>query len=225
MKRLLVLMLAGEMPMLYGADALDFVKLAGILASPGRTGLMRADPTLVSIEDLWARPGSGAPTILAAAAAASAGGTAALIAIVGVEMSGARFWVSALSDALRTGTLPRGLLVCGVVNDIDHEEAKALPSDIPFLEIEGVFEPGAFFGALTLPTVATVELRAVNPGPVPTNAGAAAKVMALLGFEPTLGLAMRVARITAEAVSMLGEELATTTLVIELARDINNQVR
>jgi len=225
MRQLLILMLAGEMPLAYGTDALDFVKLAGIIATPGRTGLMRADPTCVSIEDLWARPGSGAPTMLAAAAAASSGGTAVLMGIVGVERSGARIWVPALGEAIRSGTLPRALLVCGVVEDIEHDEVKALPRDAVLLEIEGVFEAGAFFGALALPTVATSQQFAVEPGPVPSEVGAATRILATLGFEPTLGLAVRLARITAEAVSMLGENGSTTGLIVELAQNINSHDR
>lgn len=225
MRQLLVLMLAGEIPLAYGADALDFVKLAGIIAAPGRTGLMQADPTCVSIEDLWARPGSGAPTMLAAASSASSGGTAALIGIVGIEKSGARIWVPALGDAMRSGTLPRGLLVCGIVEDIEHDEVQALPADNVFLEIEGAFEAGAFFGALALPTVATSQQFAVKLGPVPSDTGAATKILATLGFEPTFGLAVRLARITAEAVSMLGENGETAGLIVELAQNINSQDR
>lgn len=225
LRRLIILMLSGELPILYGADALDFARVAGAVLSPGRTGIMRADPTLVSIEDVWARPGSGAPTIMAAATAASASGGSVLIAVTDVETSGLRFWASALADLLRSPARPRGLLVFGIAGDVEHEEMKALPRDHATIEIEGAFEPGAFFGALALPTVASTPQYALDAGTTPVHLGVAAKTVSALGFEPGIGLAMRVARIAAEATTMMGDDAAAQALTVAIAQDIHNQTR
>jgi hypothetical protein len=224
-RRMMVLMLSGELPILYGADKLDFVRLAGAVITPGRIGFMRADPTLISIEDVWARPGSGAPTIMAAATSASAKGGSILVAVTDVESSGARFWMPALADFLRSPARPRGLLVCALAGDLEHEEMKALPQDLAMLEIEGVFETGAFFGALALPGVAATQEFALDTGTTPVDIPAAARVISALGFEPSVGLVMRLARIAAEAATMIADDAAATKLTVAIAQDIHNQTR
>jgi hypothetical protein len=222
-RRLIVLMLSGELPILYGADALDFVRVAGAVVTPGRTGFMRADPMLVSIEDVWARPGSGAPTIMAAASSASSKGGSVLVAVIDLELSGARFWVPALADLLRSPARPRGLLVCATAGEMEHEEVKALPKGLAAIEIEGAFEPGACFGALTLPDATATQQFTLDAGSTPVDVAAAARTIAALDFEPGIGLAMRVARIAAEAATMMGDDAAATKLTVEIVQDIHNQ--
>ncbi len=225
MRKLLVLVLSGELPILYGADAADFVRIFGFVVAPGRNGILQADPTLVSIEDLWARPGSGAQTVLAAAAEEAVEGTAVLVAITGMESSGARFWVPSLSDALRGGALPRALLVCAVASDVDHDELKALPADAMMLEVEGAFAPGASMGVLALYGTPDAKRTALRPGEVPTDVPAALKVLGTLGSDPGPGVALRLARMAAEASELLQDQLAACTLVVQLANDMTNQDR
>lgn len=222
LRRLIVLMLSGEVPILFGTDALDFVRVAGSVVSPGRLGLMRADPTLMSIEDLWARPGSAAPTMMAAASSASPNGSV-LLAVTNLEFSGARFWVPPLADFLRSQARPRGLLVCAITSDIEHDEVKALPRDLAVLEIEGVFETGSSFGALTLPGITDAQQFVLDPGPTPVNIDAAARCLVALSFEPGISLAIRIARIVAEAVTMLGNDEAATKLAVSIVENIRNQ--
>jgi hypothetical protein len=224
-RRMMVLMLSGELPILYGAGKLDFVRLAGAVMNPGRIGFMRADPTLISIEDVWARPGSGVPTIMAAATSASTTGGSVLVAVTDVESSGARFWIPALADFLRSSARPRGLLVCALAGDLEHEEMKALPQDLAMLEIEGAFETGAFFGALALPGVAATQEFALDTGDTPVDIPAAARAISALGFEPSIGLAMRIARIASEAATIIGDDAAATKLTVMIAQDIHNQKR
>ncbi len=222
LRQLVVLMRAGEVPLLYGADAADFVRVAGQVLTPGRVGFMRADPTLVSIEDVWARPGSGTPTILAAASSSVSKGGSVLIAVTDIESSAARFWLPALSEFLRSSPSLRGLLVCALTGDIEHDEVKALPQDVAVLEIEGSFERGAYYGALTLAGVAGTPQFALDPGEEPARNAAAARCVADFGFEPSIGLAMRTARIFSEAVAMLGDETAASKVTVALAKNIND---
>jgi hypothetical protein len=223
LRRLIVLMLAGELPILFGADAEDFVRVAGAVMSPGRIGLMRADPTLISIEDVWARPGSGAPTVMAAATKASSKGGSVLVGITDIESSGARFWFPALADLLRSPARPRGLMVFTITRDIDHEEIKAVPNDTCILEIEGAFATGACFGALALASASGAQKFVLNPGATTLNVNAASSAILALGFEPSIGLAMRVARIAAEAAVILGDGVDATTLTVKIVQDIHNQ--
>ncbi|MFE0757897.1 hypothetical protein ACFW16_28310 [Inquilinus sp. NPDC058860] len=222
-RRLAVLLLSGELPIIFGPEAVDLLRLAEALLSPGRFAAIEADPTLISIDDLWARPGSGAPTLMASAAAAAGAGGAVLVAIKGIERSGARFWVPALADVLRGGGLPRGLLVCCVVNDRDHDEIAALPKGSPLIKVEGVFTKGGHSFAPTLLSAPQLDLSALDPGPMPEDLSPAGPVLFELGFEPDLGLAMRAARMFVEAKALLGEEAEAKRVVIAHMRSIAGQ--
>lgn len=225
MRKLLVLMLSGELPILYGADAVDFVQIFGTVIAPGRNGVLQADHTVMSIEDLWARPGSGAPTLLAAASEAAVEGTAALVVITGMEASGARFWVPSLTDALRSGALPRALLVCAIAGDIEHEEVTALPPGAMMLEVEGAFAPGASMGVLAIYGTPDAKRTALRPPEVSPNVPAALKVLGALSPDLGPGDAFRFARMAAEASELLEDQLAACTLVVQLANDITNDDR
>lgn len=204
MLELLSLMLAGEIPILTGTDVDDFLLVAGRLAAPARTAALEADPTLVSYEDLWARPGSGAPTIFAnAAAAADRDGAATLAVIRGIERSGARFWYPTLRQSV--GLLPRPLLICATVIDAESEEVAALPADSCSLTIEGALADGAYLAA---PGVLGPESAggALDPGPPPADYRQA--VAELPDFSPDLsvGQALRAARVFAESRALTGDQ-------------------
>lgn len=225
MRKLLVLVLSGELPILYGADAADFVRIVGSVVAPGRNGVLQADPTLIAIEDLWARPGSGTPTLLAAAAEAAVEGTAAFVVITGMDSSGARFWVPSLTDALTGGVLLRALLVCAVAGDVDHDEVKALPAGAMMLEVEGAFAPGASMGVLAFYGTPDAKRTALRPAEVPTDVPAALKLLGALGSDPGPGIALRLARMAAEAAELLQDQLAACNLVAQLANGMTNQDR
>ncbi len=223
LRRLVVLLLAGELPILFGRDSADFLRLAEALLSPGRFAAIEADPTLISVDDLWARPGSGVPTLMAAAAAATNTGGAVMVAVRGIERSGARFWMPALVEALRGGGLPRGLLVCCVVNERDHEEVSALPQGWPLIEVKGAFIEGAYSVAPTLLTAPKLDLLALDPGPMPEDLSVASPLLLDLGFEPDLGQAMRIARMFVEARALVGDDAEAKKLVRALAQSMARQ--
>lgn len=218
----MILLLSGELPLLTGPDVSDFLQVAESLICPGRAAAIEADPTMISIDDLWSRPGSGAPTAMADAADSAKDG-AVLVALRGIERSGARFWVPALGDALRGGGLPRGLLVCCVVHNRDHEEVEALPEDLHWLEIADAFTEGAFLGVPSLLKPPMLELTTLDPGPMPADLPAANQILANIGFKPTLGQAMRIARMFTEASTLLGDVERARHVVIDLARAMSRQ--
>jgi nucleotide-binding universal stress UspA family protein len=217
--KLVALLLAGELPIVYGPDACDFVAVAGALISPGRTVGMEADPTLISIEDVWARPGSGSPTVMASAATAAESG-AVLVVVRSVERSGSRFWMPALAEALRGGSLPRGLLVCCTVTDAANDELDAVPSDFFTLEAEGVFAEAAYLQAPAVLTAPGQERKVINPGERPTDLVPATAVLTKLGVVPSVGQALRIARVFVEAKTLLNSADDAERITIELGRSI-----
>jgi hypothetical protein len=220
MRRFATLLLAGELPILTGDDTAGLLRLAEALFCPGRSAVVEADPTIISIDDLWARPGSGAPTALALAAEAAVAGGAVLVTIRGIERSGSRFWLPALADALRRGSLPRGLLVCCTIDDPRHEEVAALPKDIQTLEVRGAIVEDVYLAGPTLLSPPKLELTALDPGPTPGELSTANGLLATLGFKLSLDQGMRVARMFVEATALFGDDTVVRTVVEEIAREM-----
>lgn len=220
MRRFATLLLAGELPILTGDDATGLLRLAEALFCPGRSAVIEADPTIISVDDLWARAGSGAPTALALAAEAAAEGGAVLVTIRGIERSGARFWLPALADSLRRGSLPRGLLVCCTINDAEHDEVAALPRDIQTLGAQGALVDDVYLAGPTLLSPPKLDLTALDPGPAPGDLSAANSLLATLGVKLSLDQGMRVARMVVEATELFGDDMAVRTVVEGIAREM-----
>ncbi len=220
LRSLVVMLLSGELPILVGSDTTDLLRVAESVICPGRFVSVEADPTLISLDDLWARPGSGAPTLLAAAAEAVKDGGATLVVIRGIERSGARFWLPALSEVLRSGGLPRGLFVCCTVHEPEHEEVRVLRGSVPWLEITNVFSPGAALAGPSLLTPPRIELEILDPGEMPIDLSGASSLALELGENLSLDIAMRSARMLAEAFILLGDMELAQRLVLKVAKQL-----
>ncbi len=214
LRSLFILLLSGELPVLVQSDVNDFLHMAEALVGPGRMAIIEADPTMISIDDLWSRPGSGAPTAMALAADA-AKEVPVLVVLRGIERSGARFWYPALTKSLRTGALPRGLLVCCTVDNLEHEEVEALPKDLSLLEVSEVFEKGSFLGAPFILTPPQLELSSFDPGLMPIDLSGVTPILATIGFTPTISQALRIARIYSEAIQLIENEESARLLVTQ----------
>jgi hypothetical protein len=147
MLQFVALMLAGEAPALSGAGVSDFLAVAETMLASGRAVRMEADPTLITFEDLWVRPGAGVSTALGHAlrsAAGAAGEPRTNLAIIErAEQSGARFWYPQLLNCAQRGDLPRRLMICTTVQDADCQEALAIFVHAVRLHIDGALAPGA----------------------------------------------------------------------------------
>jgi hypothetical protein len=180
MLRFLVLLLAGEVPILCGPDVEDFLAVAEGMFANGASTRLACDPTVINFEDLWLRPGSNVETPLGAALAITAGNEGKdartrLGVIAEAERSGARFWFPSLAARARRGELPRRLLVCVTIQDLAGEEAEILFRNSTRLEIREVLSPEAAIVAIG----SEVELRReLDPGERPTDRTGAVSVLA-----------------------------------------------
>jgi hypothetical protein len=218
LQEIVALMLAGELPVLAGSEAPSLVTVAQALLCPGRSASVEADPTIISIDDLWSRPGSGAPTAIAAATKAAEAGGATFVSIRSIERSGARIWQPALAEALRTGGLPRGLLVACLTGDPEHEEIAALPNPIHLIEVEGALSESAYLAGPALLSPPNLDLETLALADTPPELAQANRLLATLGFKPPLDLGLRIARIYVEAVALVGDEGVARTMVDRVAR-------
>lgn len=217
LRSLLVLLLSGEVPVLSGNEVADFLRIAETIICPGRAVTIEADPTLISVDDLWARPGSGMPTLLAAAADAAKDGGAVMVVIHGIERSAARYWLPALADALRNGGLPRGLFICCTVNDLEHEEVEALPNDTPRMSVDAVFQDAAFVAGATLLSSRHIVLETLDPGLMPSDLSAFTTMMLGMESHRSISVTMRAARMVAEAMSLLDDKNEAKRIALKFA--------
>lgn len=203
--RFVTLLIAGEVPALYGSECGDFIEIAQSFISGGRSIRLEADPTIISLDDLWIRPGTHAATPLRAAAVEASGENPAtqLCVILRADVSGAQFWYPALADRMSRSGLPRSMLMCVTVSDKESEEGRLLAKDSLMLDIEGVIAPMAGAVAPEALHGKTARRFDLQIGSRPTDISAAIPILTSLSSPLGIRDAERVARIHASALLTL----------------------
>lgn len=207
MERFATFMLAGELPVLQGAQADDFALVAeGIIAAGGLVPL-EIDSTILTPEDIWSRPGSGLMSPVAQAASrALEGSFTFLVQLRGIERSAARAWYPALAALVRRGLLSRRVLIFATIIDAASDEAQALPRDTCRMRIEEAIVPGA---SLVAPSIlgsgpASIAFQ-LDPGPRPEDLSPGLSALVDLGSEADISMSLRVARVAVEALRLRPE--------------------
>jgi hypothetical protein len=199
MQRFIILLLAGDVPVLCGPEVDAFLRIAEATISSGWSASMEADPTVITFEDVWVRAGTSVPTALGRAfqLCDRAGDTTCLAVIKNIERSGARFWLPTLVERSRRAEFPRRLLLAVTVGDRECEEALSISKEAIQLEIKSAIEVLApQLAPLTIRIEASNEL---DPGDDPRSIQQAALVASALVQCTDVNLALRGARIAAEA--------------------------
>jgi hypothetical protein len=115
------------------------------------------DPTVISYEDLWRRPGNGALTALSLALAnVQEAAVVRLCVIRRSELSPSRFWIDTLRRAGKQRSFPKEFLLC--VTRAGDEEGEAT-NDPSAFRAEGWIERNA--GVLALASVGNETFRRV----------------------------------------------------------------
>jgi hypothetical protein len=224
-KKLLVrfatLLVAGDVPVLQGSECDDFLEIAQTFISGGRCARLEADPTIISLDDLWIRPGTHAATPLRAAAVEASGEnpTTQLCVISRADVSGAQFWYPALANRMLRGELPRSMLACVTIADKTSEEAKAFVKACIVLDVEGAIAPKAAAVAPAVLHGPNSKRFDLDIGSRPTDISAAVPILASLASPLGIREAERVARIYVSALLTLKAPDAEA-----LARDVAAQI-
>lgn len=197
--RMAVLQAAGEIPILLGGHAADLADVAALILSGGRIAVLTGDPTTVTFEDLWTRPGGAGPTALAAAADAAEAGIPVVGVVTGAENSGARFWYPALLDARRRGHLPRGLMLCATIGEAASDEGEAILRGAFHIDTSGAFDAEAFVLAPLVFERSLAEPMSFHPEPPEIEPAAAALMLREHGEGLGPVAALRLARVHAAA--------------------------
>lgn len=109
----------------------------------GRLYRESAGPTILSIDDLWVRPGTGAPTAFATAwrSAAANPGSWELVWLEGLHRSPVDLWLPSLAELLRHPSRPENLVVGASLEasfaDTDRRWQDASESCLPIWIAEG----------------------------------------------------------------------------------------
>lgn len=102
---------AGELPFLYGQGSQSHLQQYANMISGGRLYRMQADPSTLSLDDLWRTPSSQLPTAFAIAWNAAREEDQYHIVQINIEESPCHLWLKGLFDVMHSALRPRTLLV------------------------------------------------------------------------------------------------------------------
>jgi hypothetical protein len=175
--KLATLMLTGIVPVIDGPESDDVLDILSSMLAGGAMTTFDCDPTVISYDDLWRRPGTGAPTVLGLALSdARKTSEVRLCAIRRAELCPSRFWIDTLRRAGKQRSFPKELLLC-VARAGDGEEDSA--KDPSAFRAEGWIERGTGARALAsivdedFPRVADISALPFDPPAAMTVTGAA----------------------------------------------------
>ncbi|MET4278537.1 MULTISPECIES: hypothetical protein [unclassified Bradyrhizobium] len=111
--RIAALVLSGGVPVVEGPEADDVLDVLASMLAGGAIATFDCDPTVISYDDLWRRPGNGELTALGLALSdARENGVVRFCAIRRADLSPSQFWIDALRRAGKQRTVPKELLLC-----------------------------------------------------------------------------------------------------------------
>jgi len=153
-------LLSGGIPVVVGTQSDDFLDIAARMITGGDIVVFDCDPTIITFDDLWSRPGSGAPTILGRALAdVRDNGTARFCILRKAELSAAQFWIDALTQKARRGELPANLFVAVVVSDPNSEAAERILTRRPQFSADSAIDVAAAAKVLMLEGPSSINRR------------------------------------------------------------------
>ncbi|GLH76525.1 hypothetical protein SSBR45G_14330 [Bradyrhizobium sp. SSBR45G] len=173
--RVAALILSGGVPVVDGPEADDVLDVLASMLAAGVVTAFDCDPTVISYEDLWRRPGSGEPTAIGQALSdVRKTSTVRLCAIRRADLAPAQFWIDTLRRAGKQKSFPNGFLLCVTRGGEDESETAGSPLSF---RAEGWLERNA--GAAAVASLADESfLRFVDASGVAADQSAA---LALIG--------------------------------------------
>ncbi|WP_124094808.1 hypothetical protein [Burkholderia gladioli] len=204
MLQVVALCLAGEVPVLIGQGREAFLMIAEAFLSGGESARIFSDPTLITYEDLWSRPGTTAPTPLAQAFDLTRTGASSMLTVIeSAERSGARFWYPALKDGIRRGMFPRRMFVCVTVGEADVEEANVIKSSAVMIDVSLAIAEGA--SAIATYGISKSARMQFAPDEPPADLSQGAFVTNSFVAKLDVMRALAAARTAAEAIAVCGD--------------------
>ncbi|WP_126243011.1 hypothetical protein [Burkholderia gladioli] len=204
MLQVVALCLAGEVPVLTGQGREAFLMVAEAFLSGGTSARIFADPTLITYEDLWSRPGTATPTPLAQAFDLTQTSDSSMLTVIeGAERSGARFWYPALRDAIRRGVFPRRMFVCATFGETDVDEVNVIRGSGVMIDVGLAIAEGA--SAIATHGISKSARMQFAPDEPPADLSQGAFVTNSFVAKLDVMRALAAARTAAEAIAVFGD--------------------
>jgi hypothetical protein len=144
--RVATLTLSGGLPVIDGPEADDVLDILSSMLAGGAITTLDCDPTVISYEDLWRRPGSGEPTALGQALCdVRETSGVRLCAIRRADLAPSQFWIDTLRRAAKQKSFPKRFLLCVTSGGEERAEVAAAPMSF---RAEGWLERNAGVAAL-----------------------------------------------------------------------------
>jgi hypothetical protein len=144
--RVAALILSGGVPVIDGPEADDVLDVLSSMLAGGAITTLDCDPTIISYDDLWRRPGNGEPTALGLALSdVQERAAVRLCAIRRADLAPSQFWIDTLRRAGKQRSLPRAFLLCVTRGGEGDDEAVGSAS---LFRAEGWVERSAGVAAL-----------------------------------------------------------------------------
>jgi hypothetical protein len=156
-------LLAGGIPVLTGPEVEDFLDVAARMISGGSLVALDCDPTIITFEDLWTRPGAGPTALGMAYAETETNGPARLCVILRADLSPAEYWIDPLALKSRRGELPKSLFVCVTVSDARSENAERVLAGRMAFSTVGTIDRNAAVKVVALTGAGSIDRRLVLP--------------------------------------------------------------
>jgi hypothetical protein len=122
--KLAALIISGGVPVIEGPESDDVLDILSSMLAGGAVTTFDCDPTVISYDDLWRRPGGGAPTSLGLALSdVQENAGVRMCAIRRAELSPSQFWIDTLRRAGKQRSIPKELLLC-IARAGDAEDEK-----------------------------------------------------------------------------------------------------
>jgi hypothetical protein len=211
--KLAALVLSGAVPVVDGPEADEVLDILSSMLAGGAMTAFDCDPTVITFDDLWHRPGAGgAPTVLGEALSATRREPKArLCAIRRAELSPSGFWIEGLRRAGKQRAVPKEFLLC-VTRSGDDGDSVKVPSAF---RAEGWIDRNAGSHALASIVDETFE-RVADFSDLPSDPAAALRAMGSSQMKFSISEARWLARFVPVAKAILkGEAVAFVREVID----------
>lgn len=163
---------AGNMPVLVGRQSNNFVEVLAMLVGSGTFVSFDCDPTVITFDDLWIRPGTTEPTALGTALQDCEDKTVVRLCVIRhADRSAAENWMETLSDKLRRREIPSNMLVCLTIADGSSTAAEQILKRYPGFDTSASIDKASSITALTSRGSKTIErqLDVVDVADIPSS--------------------------------------------------------
>jgi hypothetical protein len=148
--RALADLIAAGLPVLSGDSVDDFIAVLAAAVGGGMFVSFDCDPTVITFDDLWIRPGGGSATALGQALAdCEEQGATRFCVIRNVDRAAAHLWLDTLAGKVRRREVSSNMLICLTLDGAPGEVLEQHLARLPSIDTSGSMEKAAAIAAFS----------------------------------------------------------------------------